>query len=307
MNQRAIVIGWIFLTIGMIVGAVWAAQARGVDAGDPRVQAMSLQDPKIFVALVCWVVYSFELFARAAHRLGRTAGGVSVGARLRDRAAELRADQLFPDEESQLLRLRLQVDASAAGRNQSSTAPVELRERSISRRAASSDGARARSRRAARRAKRSSLSTCNRAELYVACDEVGGARADLVTLRQRVPRRRPADARAARLRRRRSRRRAASVPRRRRPRLARRRRAADSRPGEGRAHGRRPTRRRPGPVLNRLFHSSFAVGKRVRTETGLGSGAVSVSYAAVALARKIFGDLDGPQRRSSSAPARWAS
>jgi glutamyl-tRNA reductase len=48
-----------------------------------------------------------------------------------------------------------------------------------------------------------------------------------------------------------------------------------------------------GPVLNRLFHTSFAVGKRVRTETGLGSGAVSVSYAAVALARKIFGDLSG--------------
>ena len=48
-----------------------------------------------------------------------------------------------------------------------------------------------------------------------------------------------------------------------------------------------------GPVLNRLFHSSFAVGKRVRTETGLGSGAVSVSFAAVALAKKIFGDLKG--------------
>src|SRR5919197_2322189 len=48
-----------------------------------------------------------------------------------------------------------------------------------------------------------------------------------------------------------------------------------------------------GPFLNRLFHSSFAVGKRVRTETALGSGAVSVSYAAVALARKIFGDLNG--------------
>jgi glutamyl-tRNA reductase len=46
-------------------------------------------------------------------------------------------------------------------------------------------------------------------------------------------------------------------------------------------------------VLNRLFHASFAVGKRVRSETGLGSGAVSVSYAAVALARKIFGDLTG--------------
>jgi glutamyl-tRNA reductase len=48
-----------------------------------------------------------------------------------------------------------------------------------------------------------------------------------------------------------------------------------------------------GAVLNRLFHASFAVGKRVRSETGLGSGAVSVSYAAVALARKIFGDLSG--------------
>ena len=51
--------------------------------------------------------------------------------------------------------------------------------------------------------------------------------------------------------------------------------------------------RTAGPVLNRLFHASFAVGKRVRSETGLGSGAVSVSYAAVALARKIFGDLGG--------------
>lgn len=48
-----------------------------------------------------------------------------------------------------------------------------------------------------------------------------------------------------------------------------------------------------GPVLNRLFHGSFATGKRVRTETALGSGAVSVSYAALSLARKIFGDLTG--------------
>jgi ABC-type transport system involved in cytochrome c biogenesis permease subunit len=53
----------------MIVGAIWAAQARvGYSAGDPRVQAMSLQDPKIFVALLCWLVYSFELFA--ARRIG---------------------------------------------------------------------------------------------------------------------------------------------------------------------------------------------------------------------------------------------
>jgi glutamyl-tRNA reductase len=51
--------------------------------------------------------------------------------------------------------------------------------------------------------------------------------------------------------------------------------------------------RTAGAVLNRLFHASFAVGKRVRTETGLGAGAVSVSYAAVALAKKIFGDVNG--------------
>jgi ABC-type transport system involved in cytochrome c biogenesis permease subunit len=69
MNHRAIVIGWIFLTIGIIVGAIWAAQALGgYSSGDPRVQAMSLQDPKIFVALLCWMVYSFELFA--ARRIG---------------------------------------------------------------------------------------------------------------------------------------------------------------------------------------------------------------------------------------------
>jgi glutamyl-tRNA reductase len=48
-----------------------------------------------------------------------------------------------------------------------------------------------------------------------------------------------------------------------------------------------------GAMLNKLFHSAFAAGKRVRTETALSAGAVSVSYAAVELARKIFGDLKG--------------
>ena len=48
-----------------------------------------------------------------------------------------------------------------------------------------------------------------------------------------------------------------------------------------------------GPVLNKVFPWSFTVGKRVRTETGLSEGAVSVSFAATSLARKIFGDLKG--------------
>ena len=47
-----------------------------------------------------------------------------------------------------------------------------------------------------------------------------------------------------------------------------------------------------GIYLNHLFERSFAVAKRVRTETRIGENAVSVSYAAVELARKIFGDLD---------------
>jgi glutamyl-tRNA reductase len=48
-----------------------------------------------------------------------------------------------------------------------------------------------------------------------------------------------------------------------------------------------------GATTHRLFHTAFAVGKRVRSETGLGEGAVSVSYAAIELAKKIFGSLSG--------------
>ncbi len=46
-----------------------------------------------------------------------------------------------------------------------------------------------------------------------------------------------------------------------------------------------------GVILNRLLHKSFSVAKRVRSETRIGSMAVSISYAAVELARKIFGEL----------------
>ena len=48
-----------------------------------------------------------------------------------------------------------------------------------------------------------------------------------------------------------------------------------------------------GPVLNRLFHQALHVGKRVRTETAIAENAVSVSYAGVELARKVFDDLKG--------------
>jgi glutamyl-tRNA reductase len=51
--------------------------------------------------------------------------------------------------------------------------------------------------------------------------------------------------------------------------------------------------RATGVLLNRLVHHAFRVAKRVRTETGIAGNAVSVSYAAVELAKKIFGNLKG--------------
>jgi glutamyl-tRNA reductase len=59
------------------------------------------------------------------------------------------------------------------------------------------------------------------------------------------------------------------------------------------AYGAASTAQSAGPFLNKLFHCAFGVGKRVRSETALAEGAVSVSFAAVSLAKKIFGDLRG--------------
>lgn len=64
MNGRAILVGWVFLTCGLVVGGVWATQIG--ESPDPRAQAMSLADPKILVALLSWGMYSFALVARRA-------------------------------------------------------------------------------------------------------------------------------------------------------------------------------------------------------------------------------------------------
>jgi glutamyl-tRNA reductase len=53
------------------------------------------------------------------------------------------------------------------------------------------------------------------------------------------------------------------------------------------------SRETTGAALNRLFQQAQLVGSRVRTETGIGRGAASVSSAAVQLAKKIFGSLNG--------------
>jgi glutamyl-tRNA reductase len=48
-----------------------------------------------------------------------------------------------------------------------------------------------------------------------------------------------------------------------------------------------------GRVLNRLVHHTFRVAKRVRNETGIAANAVSISYMAVELGKKIFESLKG--------------
>ncbi|MBN2872525.1 MAG: glutamyl-tRNA reductase [Halothiobacillaceae bacterium] len=47
-----------------------------------------------------------------------------------------------------------------------------------------------------------------------------------------------------------------------------------------------------GPILGRLFQNTFAVAKQVRTDTQIGASPVSVAFAAVSLARQIFGSLE---------------
>ena len=48
-----------------------------------------------------------------------------------------------------------------------------------------------------------------------------------------------------------------------------------------------------GTVFNRLFKEAITVAKKAHTETEIGANAVSVSYAAVELAKKIFGEISG--------------
>jgi glutamyl-tRNA reductase len=48
-----------------------------------------------------------------------------------------------------------------------------------------------------------------------------------------------------------------------------------------------------GAILDRLFRTAIVSGKRVRTETAVGSGAASVSQAGVEMARRRFGSLSG--------------
>ncbi|MBW1714612.1 MAG: glutamyl-tRNA reductase [Deltaproteobacteria bacterium] len=48
-------------------------------------------------------------------------------------------------------------------------------------------------------------------------------------------------------------------------------------------------------ILNRLMHKTFSLAKKIRTQTDIAGSPVSISFAAVELAKKIFGDLQGKE------------
>ena len=64
MNMRAVGIGWVFITAGIIVGGTWAMTTAVQTAPDPRLRAMTIVDPKILIAFLCWGIYSFHLVSR---------------------------------------------------------------------------------------------------------------------------------------------------------------------------------------------------------------------------------------------------
>lgn len=64
MNGRVVTIGWVFLTLGIGIGGLWVTQLSA--STDPRIDEMSFADPKILIAIVSWILYSFAVLARLA-------------------------------------------------------------------------------------------------------------------------------------------------------------------------------------------------------------------------------------------------
>ena len=64
MNSRATTTGWVFLTLGLVVGVIWTLEALPRAPESSTLQAISLNDPKISFAALTWMVYSFAVLAR---------------------------------------------------------------------------------------------------------------------------------------------------------------------------------------------------------------------------------------------------
>ena len=177
MNARTVALGWICLTIGVVVGVIWTLQAKQGPNVDPRIQAITLADPKILGAMVSWAIYTFAIYARKRGAGGKRAAYISVIGfaivlfNFVPIGYFLTRSHNFGGKDAGMHLFLLGVSHK--------TTPVELRERldfaarglgpaleALSRRPGASEAV--------------VLSTCNRAELYVACDELEAARADLL-------------------------------------------------------------------------------------------------------------------------------
>ena len=106
MNSRAVFIGWLLMTVGLLSGALWIGQAQAIApdgsarAGDVAGGPEDLRRPHLLGGV------HVRARGAACDWMAGQALRISVGGRLRDRAAELRAGQLLPDRQSQLGCLR---------------------------------------------------------------------------------------------------------------------------------------------------------------------------------------------------------
>jgi ABC-type transport system involved in cytochrome c biogenesis permease subunit len=78
MNARTVLLGWLCLTVGVIVGVIWTLQAKQGPNVDPRIQAITLADPKILGAVVSWAIYTFALYARRRGAGAKRSACISV-------------------------------------------------------------------------------------------------------------------------------------------------------------------------------------------------------------------------------------
>lgn len=78
MNMRAVGIGWVFISAGIVIGGIWAMTLPVKTSPDPRLRAMTIIDPKILIAVICWAVYSFHLLARRFGWSGKRAAWLST-------------------------------------------------------------------------------------------------------------------------------------------------------------------------------------------------------------------------------------
>jgi ABC-type transport system involved in cytochrome c biogenesis permease subunit len=78
MNVRSVSIGWVCLTVGVLVGTIWAAEAKGGPVFYPRIQAMSLADLFFFNDTATTEIYTFALYMRRRGWGGKRAAYLSA-------------------------------------------------------------------------------------------------------------------------------------------------------------------------------------------------------------------------------------